>query len=85
MPGDLRMIRSLTTDKPFTTGDVAKLCHVSPRTVTKWCDAGLIKHWRIPLSKDRRISRAALLDFLRQHEMPIPAKMETAADPALDS
>lgn len=50
----------------FTTGQVARLCCVAPRTVTKWCDSGRLRHYRVPLSLDRRISRADLVTFLRE-------------------
>ena len=55
----------------FTTGEVARLCHVAPRTVSKWFDTGQLKGYRIPGSKDRRIPRDQLLRFMRAHGMPI--------------
>jgi two-component system, OmpR family, response regulator RpaA len=56
----------------FTTGDLAKLCHVAPRTATAWCDKGLLPHYRIPGSRDRRISVPVALAFLRRSDYPIP-------------
>jgi hypothetical protein len=32
----------------LTTGDVAKICNVAPRTVSKWFDSGQLKGYRIP-------------------------------------
>jgi excisionase family DNA binding protein len=55
----------------FTTGEVARICRVSPRTVAKWIDAGLLKGYRIPGSKDRRIPREILIRFLKDHGMPL--------------
>ena len=41
--------------KVFTTGQVAKICKVAPRTVSKWFDSGRLRGYRIPGSQDRRI------------------------------
>ena len=54
----------------LTTGDVAKICHVAPRTVSKWFDSGQLKGYRIPGSKDRRIPVSELVRFMRAHNMP---------------
>jgi excisionase family DNA binding protein len=54
----------------LTTGDVAKICHVAPRTVSKWFDNGQLKGYRIPGSKDRRIPLSELLRFMKVHNMP---------------
>ena len=45
--------------KVFTTGQVAKICKVAPRTVSKWFDSGRLRGYRIPGSQDRRIPRVA--------------------------
>ncbi len=55
----------------FTTGDVARICKVAPRTVSKWFDAGQLRGYRIPGSQDRRIPRECLIEFLRQSGMPL--------------
>jgi len=54
----------------LTTGDVAKICNVAPRTVSKWFDSGQLKGYRIPGSKDRRIPVSELLRFMKVHNMP---------------
>lgn len=54
----------------LTTGDVAKICHVAPRTVSKWFDNGQLKGYRIPGSKDRRIPVSELIRFMKLHNMP---------------
>ena len=46
--------------KVFTTGQVAKICKVAPRTVSKWFDSGRLRGYRIPGSQDRRIPREHL-------------------------
>jgi excisionase family DNA binding protein len=54
----------------LTTGDVAKICHVAPRTVSKWFDNGQLRGYRIPGSKDRRIPVNELIRFMKTHNMP---------------
>lgn len=55
----------------LTTGEVAKICNVAPRTVSKWFDSGQIKGYRIPGSKDRRIPVASLIQFMKDHGIPM--------------
>lgn len=54
----------------LTTGDVARICNVAPRTVSKWFDNGQLNGYRIPGSKDRRIPMAELLRFMKAHNIP---------------
>lgn len=54
----------------LTTGEVAKICNVAPRTVSKWFDTGVLKGYRIPGSKDRRIPVSQLLRFMKDHGIP---------------
>lgn len=67
----------------FTTGQVAKICQVAPRTVSKWFDTGVLKGYRIPGSKDRRIPREHLLRFMREHGMPVDALLSGTGPQAL--
>jgi excisionase family DNA binding protein len=55
----------------LTTGEVAKICNVAPRTVSKWFDSGSLKGYRIPGSKDRRIPLSELMKFMRAHGIPL--------------
>lgn len=55
----------------LTTGEVAKICNVAPRTVSKWFDTGQLRGYRIPGSKDRRIPVEQLVRFMRAHHMPL--------------
>ena len=57
----------------LTTGDVARICNVAPRTVSKWFDGGQLKGYRIPGSKDRRIPLSELLRFMKENNMPSPS------------
>jgi len=62
----------------LTTGEVAKICNVAPRTVSKWFDTGALTGYRIPGSKDRRIPLAQLIKFMKQHGMPLNGLMTGA-------
>jgi len=57
----------------LTTGDVARICNVAPRTVSKWFDSGQLKGYRIPGSKDRRIPLNELIRFMQANNMPMEA------------
>ena len=57
--------------KVFTTGQVAKICKVAPRTVSKWFDSGRLRCLIIKGSQDRRIPREQLIRFLKEHGMPL--------------
>jgi excisionase family DNA binding protein len=54
----------------LTTGDVARICNVAPRTVSKWFDSGQLRGYRIPGSKDRRIPVSELVRFMKTNNMP---------------
>jgi len=54
----------------LTTGQVAKICNVAPRTVSKWFDSGQLRGYRIPGSKDRRIPLEQLVRFMKSHGIP---------------
>lgn len=54
----------------LTTGEVARICHVAPRTVSKWFDSGRLKGYRVPGSPDRRVPRENLVAFLAANGMP---------------
>jgi hypothetical protein len=56
----------------FSTGQIAKMCGVAPRTVCSWIDSSRLQGaWRIPGSRDRRVRRADLVAFLQEHHMPL--------------
>ena len=59
----------------LTTGEVAKICNVAPRTVSKWFDSGALRGYRIPGSKDRRIPINQLIRFMKHHGMPLNGLM----------
>ena len=62
--------QDIQTKEVLTTGEVAKICNVTIRTVIKWFEAGKLKGYKIPASKDRRIPRTELIKFMNEHGMP---------------
>jgi excisionase family DNA binding protein len=54
----------------LTTGEVAKICSVAPRTVSKWFDSGQLNGYKIPGSKDRRIPVSELVRFMKEYNIP---------------
>ncbi len=59
----------------LTTGDVAKICNVAHKTVSKWFDAGQLKGYRIPGSRDRRIPVSELVSFMEANKMPMTSPL----------
>lgn len=59
----------------LTTGEVAKICNVASRTVSKWFDSGALEGYRIPGSKDRRIPVSSLKKFMKAHGIPLDGLM----------
>jgi len=57
-------------DKPLTTGDVARHCHVSPVTVWKWIKQGKLVAHRHAGGR-YQIEKAALRTFLQERNMPL--------------
>ena len=64
-------MQALHGKEVLTTGEVAKICHVAPRTVSKWFDTGQLRGYRIPGSRDRRIPVEQLVAFMRAHGLPL--------------
>jgi two-component system, OmpR family, response regulator RpaA len=63
-----------STQRAYSTLDVSRMCQVDPATVARWCDQGRLKCFRTP-GGHRRIVREDLVEFLRSHEMPVPAEI----------
>src|SRR5436190_246340 len=76
--GENAMSSTTKVKDVLTTGEVAKICSVAPRTVSKWFDSGALHGYRIPGSKDRRIPLNQLIRFMKQHGMPLNGLMTGA-------
>jgi len=58
----------------YTTHEVSRLLHVTPRSVSNWIEQNLLPSYRTP-GGHRRIRREDLLAFLRKHQIPTPASL----------
>ena len=57
-------------EKPLSTGEVARLLHVSPVAVLGWIRAGKLRAYRVPGGR-YRIARDEFRKFLAQNQMPV--------------
>jgi excisionase family DNA binding protein len=57
-------------EKPLSTGDVARLLHVTPVAVLFWIRAGKLKASRVPGGR-YRIARADFRKFLTDNQLPV--------------
>ena len=64
---------ALVDKQVFTTGEAAELCRVSQQTIIRCFDAGRLKGFRVPGSRFRRIPRDALIQFMRNNDIPTTA------------
>jgi PleD family two-component response regulator len=58
--------------KTFSSGEVAKICDVTSRTVIRWIGAGKLNAFKLPGRGNNRVSEHDLIHFLHQNNMPIP-------------
>lgn len=58
------------TTQSYTTGEVARICGVTKRTVILWIDGGRLAGYRIPGSKHRRVAARELEEFMKRHGIP---------------
>jgi excisionase family DNA binding protein len=66
-----------SNSKVYTSGDVAKICGVSPDTVSRWFDVGHIEGYRLGPGGDRRIPHDKLREFMIKHGIPLERLDET--------
>lgn len=55
----------------FTTGEVADICKVSQQTIIRNFDSGKLRGFRVPGSRFRRIPRDALIQFMKDNDIPL--------------
>ena len=63
--------KSHTKKTVFTTGEVAEICKVSQQTVIRCFDSGRLNGFRVPGSRFRRIPREALIQFMKENNIPL--------------
>lgn len=54
----------------YTTGEIAKITGISPRTIKNYCTQGKIDCIVTPVTNYRRIPYRSLIDFLQKHNIP---------------
>lgn len=57
-------------DRPLSTGDVARLLHVTPVCVLRWIRAGKLPAYRVP-GGHFRVARAEFRQFLASNHIPL--------------
>jgi len=67
----------MAKNKNLSTFAIAQLLHVDPGSVANWIDQGLLKAHRTP-GGHRRVAEMDLVQFLRDHRMPMPAELHAA-------
>ncbi|MCE9620276.1 MAG: excisionase family DNA-binding protein [Planctomycetes bacterium] len=77
------MTETLHQERVYTTGEVAAICNVAARTVSKWIDCGRLEGYRIPGSRDRRVTRETLERFMRAHGLPLTGFTQSTGEGTL--
>jgi ssDNA-binding Zn-finger/Zn-ribbon topoisomerase 1 len=75
----------IKTNGALTSGQVAKLCGVAPRTVSNWMEKGILRGWRIPGSQDRRFLPEVVARFIQDNGMPMPDELRPFAPKAAET
>lgn len=60
----------MSDEKPLSTGEVARLLHVTPVTVLLWIRAGKLPAYRVP-GGHYRIARSEFRKFLADNKIPV--------------
>jgi len=60
----------VSDERPLSTGEVARLLHVTPVAVLHWIRAGKLKAYRVPGGR-HRIPRPEFRKFLNDNQIPI--------------
>ena len=59
----------------LTTGEIAKYCGVTLRTVIRWLETEKLKGFKLPGRGNNRVLVDDFIVFLKQHGMPIPPEL----------
>lgn len=62
---------SMDAQTIYTTGEVAKILDVSPRTVARLCDSGELKAQRLSPRSPRRITHEALQTYVTHYGLDV--------------
>lgn len=69
----------------FTSGVVAQFLGVSPRTVNKYYDSGMLTGYRLPQSTDRRIRLESIVAFMDKHGIPMTTLKKTVTTEEIEA
>ncbi len=61
----------------YSSGDVARFCDVTSRTVIRWIEAGKLKAFKLPGRGNNRIEETELLSFFDANGIPTPDELKT--------
>jgi excisionase family DNA binding protein len=64
----------------YSSGEVAKFCDVTSRTVIRWISSGKLNAFKLPGRGNNRIAEKELLNFLKENAIPLPAKFVEEKD-----
>lgn len=59
----------------YTTGELARYCGVSFRTIIRWIERGELRAHKLPGRGDHRVRVEDFLEFLTVHQMPVPEEL----------
>lgn len=57
--------------RSLSTGEVAKITQTSVQSVIRWVNTGMLKAWKVPGSRFRRIEESNLRTFMIKHNIPL--------------
>lgn len=69
-------VQSLKRKAVFTLREIANLLGEPWINVSRWFDSSRLRGYRIPGTQDRRVPKAALIEFLKSESMQIPEGLE---------
>lgn len=67
-------------NKSYSSGDVAKICNVTPRTIIRWISGGKLAAFKLPGRGNNRIAEEDLIAFLKANAMPVPQDLIKVED-----
>lgn len=69
--------------RSLTTGEIAKYCGVNLRTVIRWLASDKLKGYKLPGRGNNRVLVSDFVEFLKQHDMPIPGDLKETEAPLI--
>jgi excisionase family DNA binding protein len=72
----------MSNNRPFTTGQAAKYCHVSQATIINWIKDGRLEAYTTP-GGHYRILKPKLVSFLEAYRMPVDVTLRKSSRPRL--